>query len=684
MRSLAAVVAVCLSSAALADSTLRYTVLIDGRASGSELVTARGDGRVDVQMSYRNNGRGPDIKEHSRFAADGTLVSFEVKGKSTFGAPIDERYALTGGTARWRSLADHGEAPVTRPVAYVPVDSSFTASAAVVRAALREPGHRIAALPGGELTVKNVLDTTLHSGAQSAAITLYAVVGVDTQPDFIWLTAQASPRLFALVVPGFARILEQGWEEQGAELERLQLKAEHDWLHGLAGQLAHRAVDPLVIRNVRVFDSQHARLLPAQDVYVYRGRIAALVPPGSAAREAGSSIDGAGRVLMPALFDMHAHEDTWNMLLQIGGGVTTSRDMGNDNARLQQIISQLDAGEIVGPRVIPCGFIEGDSPYSASGGFRVKDLQGALDAVDWYAQHGYGQIKIYNSFHPEWVQQTAERAHQYGMRVSGHVPAFMRSEEAIGAGYDEIQHINQLMLTFFVGPKDDTRTLARFYLLADHADALDLSSQRVTDLIELMKQHHTVLDTTLAAFEGSFTQKQGEMDPSYAAVAAHVPVAVQRAWHKNSMNVTEQNAAKYRASYDKMVQFVGQLYHAGVPLEAGTDGIAGFTLHRELELYVRAGLTAAEALQVATWNGARFTGRLADLGSVEPHKRADLILIDGDPTRDISDIRRVSLVMKDGVMYYPAEVYEAMGVKRFVDPPVVQSAPALAPAAGAP
>jgi imidazolonepropionase-like amidohydrolase len=121
-----------------------------------------------------------------------------------------------------------------------------------------------------------------------------------------------------------------------------------------------------------------------------------------------------------------------------------------------------------------------------------------------------------------------------------------------------------------------------------------------------------------------------------------------------------------------------------VPLEAGTDGIAGFTLHRELELYVRAGLTAAEALQVATWNGARFTGRLADLGSVEPHKRADLILIDGDPTHDISDIRRASLVMKDGVMYYPAEVYEAMGVKRFVDPPVVQTAPALAPAAGAP
>ncbi|HEX4649219.1 MAG TPA: amidohydrolase family protein, partial [Steroidobacteraceae bacterium] len=113
---------------------------------------------------------------------------------------------------------------------------------------------------------------------------------------------------------------------------------------------------------------------------------------------------------------------------------------------------------------------------------------------------------------------------------------------------------------------------------------------------------------------------------------------------------------------------------AGVPLEAGTDGIAGFTLHRELELYVRAGLSPAEALQVATWNGARFTGRLTDLGSIEPRKRADLVLVDGDPTRNISDIRRISLVMKDGVIYFPAAVYEAVGVRRFADPPAFQLA----------
>jgi hypothetical protein len=674
MRIILAAAAALVSTAALADTTIHYTVLIQDRPSGSEVTVFHADGRVDTDMSYRDNGRGPDLKEHSRVSPDGTLLSLDTTGKSTFGAPIEEHYTLKGQTAQWRSLADRGTKTLAGPAVYVPNDNSFSDIGVVARAALKQPQGKIAGLPGGELTITKVLDRSVQSGGSTRQVSLYALTGLTTQPVFAWLTTGATPQFFAFIFPGFLHVIEQGWEASAPELDKVQEQAERDWLRGLATRLAHPMPDPVLIKNVRVLDAEHAQLLPAQDVYVFRGHIAALYPAGSTPREAGTVIDGSGRVLMPALFDMHAHENTWNLLLQIAGGVTTSRDMGNDNARLQQIILQVDSGEIVGPRIIPCGFIEGDSQYSASGGFRVKDLQGAKDAVEWYAQHGYRQIKIYNSFHPEWVAETAALAHERGMRVSGHIPAFMTSAEAIRAGYDEIQHINQLMLVFFVGPKDDTRTLARFYLLAENAHALDLSSPKVTELVNLMKEHHTALDTTLTAFEGNFTQMQGELDPSFAAVADHVPVAVRRGWLENSMNVTAKNVATYRASYDKMVQFVGQLYRAGVPLEAGTDDIAGFTLHRELELYVRAGIPPAEALRIATWNGARFTGRLDELGSVALHKRADLILVDGDPTQNISDIRRISLVMKDGVVYFPAEVYEAIGVKRFVDPPPVQTA----------
>ena len=101
---------------------------------------------------------------------------------------------------------------------------------------------------------------------------------------------------------------------------------------------------------------------------------------------------------------------------------------------------------------------------------------------------------------------------------------------------------------------------------------------------------------------------------------------------------------------------------------AGTDDIAGFTLHRELELYVQAGIPPAEALRIATWNGAKFTRTLDRLGSITPGKMADLILLEGDPIENISAIRRINLVMKEGVVYYPSEIHEATGIKPFADP----------------
>jgi hypothetical protein len=357
--------------------------------------------------------------------------------------------------------------------------------------------------------------------------------------------------------------------------------------------------------------------------------------------------------------------------LQIAGGVTTSRDMGADNATLAALAGRIDRGEVIGPRIAPAGYIEGKSEFSSPGGFVAASLQDAKDAVDWYAQHGYRQIKIYNSFRPEWVEPTAAYAHQRGLRVSGHVPAFMRAEDVVRAGYDEIQHINQVMLNFLVKPTDDTRTLTRFYLMTEHARDIDVDSPQVQDFLKLLKDRGTTIDNTVATFEGMFLQRQGETEPGFVSVAANLPVGVQRSLRTNSMDVNDKNAAQYRESWERVLQFIGRMHKAGIPFVAGTDGMAGFTLHRELELYVQAGLTPAEALQVATWNGAKYTGLLDQLGSIERNKRADLILIDGDPTQDISAIRKISLVMKDGVVFYPAEVYEAVGVKRFTEPPKV-------------
>jgi hypothetical protein len=345
--------------------------------------------------------------------------------------------------------------------------------------------------------------------------------------------------------------------------------------------------------------------------------------------------------------------------------------MGNDNPYLADLMARIEADEIIGPRIIPCGFIEGQSPFSARSGIVADNLQAAIDAVDWYAQRGYRQIKIYNSFHPDWLAPTAAHAHDHGLRVSGHVPAFMKAEQAVSAGYDEIQHINQVLLNFVVSPNDDTRTLARFTLIASKIHELDLNSEGVQRFIAALKERNVVIDPTAAVFEPMFTQMHGEPNPTYGVVESHMPVALRRQGLVNPMDINASNVETWRASYAKMLEFIGLLHRHGVPLVAGTDDIAGFTLHRELELYVKAGIPAPDVLKIATHNGAKYTGTREWLGAVEPNRVADLALIDGDPTTDISRIRRVSLVMSRGRVYLPAEIYAAVGIQPFIAAPPI-------------
>lgn len=672
MRFIASALLSMLACHANADSTVRHTVLFQDHVGGSQVTTVRADGVTVVEMSYRDNGRGPDLKEQIKTGPDGSLIDYRVSGTSTFGAPVNETFSRKGNAVQWRSLADRGKQNIAGPAIYVPVENTFEAYAVIARAIDKQPDKRLTALPGGELRIEKLTEVELTRTGQTLPVALYAVTGIYTEPAFIWLTNDAEQRFFAVVYAGYLRVIEAGWEQQAGELEQRQQQAEAAMLNDLQRRLSHRFTGPVLFRNVRVFDSKNARLGAMSDVYVHDGKIAAIYQPSSQPRAAGTIVEGNGKVLMPALFDMHTHESPWNLVLQIAAGVTTSRDMAADNATLARVRADVDAGRIPGPRIIPCGFIEGESPFSARGGFVVKSLEEAKDAVDWYAQHGFHQIKIYNSFKPEWLEPTTRYAHSRGLRVSGHVPAFMRAEQAVLAGYDEIQHINQVLLNFFVQPATDTRTLARFYLIAEQTHMLDLQSPQVADFIKLLKQHGTVIDTTLTAFEGMLTQKQGEMNPSYVAAADHVPAAIRRGWRTNSMDVTDKNAKTYRASFARLLEFTNLMYREGIPFVAGTDDIAGFTLQRELELYVKAGIPAAEALRIATWNGAKYTGTLDRFGSIEQGKSADLLLIDGDPTIDITAIRKVNLVMKEGVAYYPNEVFEAIGVKPFSGPPEVK------------
>jgi hypothetical protein len=658
---------VCIVHAA---TTTNYAIAFQGKHAGQQVVTSSDDGRTVVEFAWSNNGRGPQLQEEMEVDEAGRFLHYHATGKSEFGAPVDEIFDYTDGKARWKSRADAGEREGALSAVYVPVESSFEPTAIIARALLRQPARPLAALPGGQLSIKTLKETTLRSASGQVDITLHAIFGLDVSPQLIWMSNDPTRRFFAVVFPGFATI-QAGWEDRAEELLDLQQQAERGLLQTLAKSLAHRFEGPILIRAVRVFDSETATMRGPFDVYVFRGRIASIAAPGSEARDPATIIDGEGRCLLPGLFDMHGHEWRWNAMLQIAGGVTTVRDMGNENKRLEELRTDIEDGAIVGPRIVPAGFIEGNSPYAARVGIVIDSLDEGKAAIAWYAQRGRRQIKLYNSIRPEWVAPLAEYAHAKGMRVSGHIPAFMRAEDAVRAGYDEVQHINQVMLNFLVKPDDDTRTLVRFYLVGDNAADIDLESDNAKAFFQLLLARGTVIDTTIAIFEPTFTQPQGAPNPAYRKIASHVPPTLQRAWLANSMDVNAQNVTRFRASYAKLLELTRRMHAAGIPFVAGTDSIAGFTLHRELEVYVEAGISPAEALQIATRNGAKYT-QLSDLvGSVTVGKLADLILVDGDPTQDISAVRDISLVMKEGVTYYPSEIYEALGVQPFRPPPKV-------------
>jgi imidazolonepropionase-like amidohydrolase len=433
----------------------------------------------------------------------------------------------------------------------------------------------------------------------------------------------------------------------------------------LAGELAHRPTGPLVIRHARLFVAESASVRPGATVVVVGNRITAVGSDAQIRIPAQAQvIDAAGKTLLPGLWDMHVHispgEDG---LLDVAAGVTSARDMGNDTVMTLVLQRRFASDSLIGPRLMLSGLIDGSGPFQVPLGVLADDSLAAHRAVEWYAAHGYEQIKVYSSMKPELVPGIIAEAHARGLRVSGHVPAFMRAEQVVRLGFDELQHANFLLLNFMDSVKD-TRSMARFTAVAEHGAELDFGSQRVRDFVSLLKARGTDIDPTLVAFEDWFTARPGQLGPSETAIADRMPPQVRRTFYAGGLPVPSGKDQRYRDSYGAMLRMVKALYDAGVPVVAGTDAAPiGFALFRELELYAQAGIPPGRVLQLATIGAARIMHHDAERGSIAVGKLADLVLVDGDPTQRISDIRRTSLVVKNGIVYRPAELYGVLGVR---------------------
>jgi hypothetical protein len=360
--------------------------------------------------------------------------------------------------------------------------------------------------------------------------------------------------------------------------------------------------------------------------------------------------------------------------LNLMAGITTVRDMGNDNAVLDKLVVRMESGEIGGPHVVRSGFIEGESPFSAKAGILVDSQQQAIDAVGWYAARGYWQIKIYNSMNPAWVPAMTKEAHLLGMRVAGHVPAFATADQMIEAGYDEITHINQFILGWVIGPTEDTRTPFRITALK-RLPALDLNSPKVQHTIQLMVYGHKAIDPTLGIMELVTLSRDGQVPAGAVDYLGHMPIGYRRDAMKAELDTSGPGDDQaYREAFEKTLAVVRMLHDRGVFIVFGTDTGGSFTYHREIELYQRAGMTPPEILKRATLDSAQYLGQDQRLGFIEKGKLADLFLVPGDPTKELKAVKTISMVVKDGTFYYPTEVYPKFGIEPFTSAPTVKQA----------
>jgi imidazolonepropionase-like amidohydrolase len=352
---------------------------------------------------------------------------------------------------------------------------------------------------------------------------------------------------------------------------------------------------------------------------------------------------------------MHAHFEQveWG-LVYLAAGATTVRDCGNELEFITSVRDAIASRRGLGPRILAAGIVDGSGPRTC-GVQCVDDAEQARQWVDRYHELGFQQIKVYSSMKLENVAAVAREAHRLGMTVTGHVANGVTLRQAVEAGQDQVNHCGYVLHALAPDAPDD----ATIGQLTDLVRGIDPASPAARDLFDFLREHRVVVDPTIAYTEFGTTTREHPLE-SFEPGAAKLPPEL--AAGTRGFDVPADRAAFARLVFEKQLAIVGALHRAGIPIVAGTDQLVpGHSLHREIELYVQAGLSPLEAIQAATIVPARAMGLEGESGSIEVGKRADLILVDGNPLRDIREIRKVRSVVTDGVLYDCASLWRSVG-----------------------
>lgn len=599
-----------------------------------------------------------ELDQQMRLASDGSLQSLTVRGATPSG-DAGETFTAADGRYQFRSPVDSGEGALPAGAFYSPFGSTMDANIAFIDYLRARPDHAMQLVPSGRAELTQIATRTVSNGRESKNLTAYAVVGVGLSPFPVWYEGD---RFFAFV--GFLSYVPEGWEGVANELSAAQDEALAGRATALVSEIGARATTPIYFQNVRLFDADARRFRSNQNVVVTDGRITAVGGRNVRAPANARVISGENLTLVPGLWDSHQHffgDDAGPLLLS--QGITNIRDPGNRDAELMARRARINEGQLLGPRIIASLLIDGEGPNMAQMATVARNAEEGLAAVRHAHEAGYFGVKLYGTLDSSLVAPIAAEAHRLGLHVQGHIPHGMRPLEAVRAGYNEITHINFVMMQAM--PDDvvqNSNGLPRFYGTARYAADVNLRSPEMRSYLDELARRRIAVDPTISVFEGGYVPDMGEVPPAYAPFIGTMPPSVERSLRAASFAPTaEVSREQMRRSQTALMNLVNELHRRRITIVAGTDG-SGLELVRELELYVQAGFTPADALATATIVPARLFGVGEETGSIRVGKAADLVLVEGDPSQNIGDLRNTVMVMRDGRLMDTSALRRAVGL----------------------
>jgi imidazolonepropionase-like amidohydrolase len=434
----------------------------------------------------------------------------------------------------------------------------------------------------------------------------------------------------------------------------------------------------LAISDVTVIDATGAPAKPNMTVIITGDRITKIAKTGEVAIAKNAQvIDGTGKFLIPGLWDMHAHtvfkglSETYFPML-IANGVTGIRDMGADLEFLKQLRKDINEGRLIGPRIIAGQMVDGPHPFWPRIAMSISDEASARQTVASVKDRGADFIKVYSLIPREAYFALADEAKKRGIPFAGHVPFLVTALEASDAGQKSIEHFEGILLACSSIEPELRKTLEEAIKGAKDTDQIKTSVVRALSEVEFRAldtysqekaaalfakfaangtwQAPTLVVHRMAAFldDSNFTN-----DPRLKYVRRDIRASWKNPDDFRLKNRTVQNPALYKKAFQNRLETILAMHRAGVKMLAATDAwiwyvFPGFSLHDELELFVKAGLTPMEALQTATRNPAIYLGLIDMVGTIEQGKKADLVLLEASPLENISNTKRITAVIVGG------------------------------------